>query len=205
MKEANNISKKDLFFSLGQITCILFTIFSLLFNVFYSIILWPLLPNIGVNLLTLLISFILASIILIFSQMLKKPIKITKFSFILLAPILFTAIFVVFNISTVFLKNVWNLYSILIILVLSFVISLIKFYVPIKSFLLKSIIYYILFAIPYFIITLAFGDYGKENQFLIVFAVYTVVYILSNIIVFLIKKHKQKSDNESKEYIKQFK
>lgn len=205
MNKTDSIEKKQIFVSISTLSCVIFTLFSLLFNIFYSIILWPLLPNIAVNLITLLISFILSSIIMIFSIMIKKPFLIKKINFVFFSCILFTSIFVIFNISTVILKDVWNLYSILIILTLSFLISIVKFYVPIKSFIVKSIIYYIMISIPYFIITLAFGNYGAGNNFIIVFAIYTLIFLLCNIIIFTIKGIKKKAENENKQYTKQFK
>ena len=185
--------------------CIMFTVLSLLFNIIYSLMLWPLLPNIGFNLLTLLISFVPALVFVIIKSKLKKPLINTKAKIIYYISFFYTSIFIIFNISTIFFKDVWNLYTILIIFVLSIVISIIRLYLPIKNYLIRAIIYFVVFAIPYFIITLSVEGLGKGNAIIIVFSVYALIYIASSISIYLIIKTREKSSNSKKAYTKMFK
>ncbi|MBQ8545885.1 MAG: hypothetical protein IJ437_02965 [Clostridia bacterium] len=205
MKDNNLTRDSSVLYGFISHCCVIFTIISLVFNCFYSILLWPLLPNIGVNLLTLLISFIPALIILLVRYKLKKPLINTKMKIVYSISVVYSSIFIIFNISTVFFKDVWNLYTILIILLLSIIISIIRYYVPISNYLIKTIIYFIVLAIPYFIITLAFAGLGKGNAIIIVFSVYAVAYIISSVTIFLIIRARAKAENNNKSYKKQFK
>ena len=205
MKKIFYYDKKDIILSIVLISSLLFTFFSLLFNSFYSLILWPLLPNIGANLLIFLVSFVFATAIFLISNKVDRPIIIERINFIYLSTVLYSSIFIIFNISTLLFKDVWNLYTIFIILALSLILSMIKKYVKINNYLLKSLIYYLIISIPYFIITFLFAGYSKGNQIIIVFSIYTIIYVIINIIIFSIIRTKNKLDNEQKQYSKQFK
>ena len=205
MNKTTYIDKKDVAVSIAVLSCILFTLFSLLFNTFYSIILWPLLPNIGVNLFTLLLAFTISAIVFTISYKLKKPIIVTKLNLITVTTVFYSSIFVIFNILTFFFKDVWNFYTILIIFALSFVLTIIKIYVQISNYLLKSLIYYLVISIPYFVITLVFAGYDKGNQIVVVFAIYTLIFIIININSYLLISAKRKRENQNKQYTKQFK
>ena len=205
MNNTTYLNKNEKAVDIAVVTCILFTFFSLIFNVFYSTILWPLLPNIGVNLLTLLLAFIISSVIFVIRYSLKKSPLISKLNLFEITTIFYTTIFIIFNVLTFFIKDVWNLYTILIILALSFALTIIKLYVNISNFLLKSLIYYLIISIPYFIIALVFAGYDKGNQIIIVFATYTIIYAIINISAYLLISAKLKRENESKKYTKQFK
>ena len=89
------------------------------------------LPNIAINYLTLVISIIISLLILLLTVKLKKELIFKKINVIYFISCLYTSIFLVLNVSTVILKNVWNLYTILMILAVSILTGIFKFFVAI--------------------------------------------------------------------------
>ncbi len=205
MKKNAQKEKTNFFLPFVSLTSIFFTIFSLFLNCFYAIFIPTDLPSIGFNLVFLGISILISLIICIINLKFKKNLYYRKLNLIYIFSFINTTVFLLVNLSTIFFKDIWNIFTILMIVALSLIVAIITIYLPIKNYLLKSIIYYVVIAIPYFIITVSFGNYGEGNKLIIVFFVYTIVYTIARIITFIMLKSIKTIENNKKEYSKMFK
>lgn len=190
-------------------TSIIFTFLSLIINSFFAIILIgedinPLL-NIGQNLLLLLLSLIISSIIVIILIKLKKETLYKKIKFIYFTCSLYSIIFLILNFSTMIYKNIWNIFTILILFATSLIITVINVVLPIKKTYIKAILNFIIFSIPYFIIFLCFGGFGKNNKIIITIFVYIIIYSVITVCYYLTKSFLMKLKNNNKKYYNIFK
>ena len=204
MNISTNKMKYEIIFSILSFASLIFLPISLFFNSFNAFFTSADLMSIGFNLVCLGISFLLSAVITIIKYKLKKPLC-KKLLPIYVISCFYSLIFIIVNVSTLLFKDIWNIYTIYILLALSIVVSLILLYLPLKNYLVRSLIYYIVIAIPYFIITLVFGNYGDDNSEIIVFFVYTIAYTVARIIAFIILKSNNNIENNKKEYSKMFK
>lgn len=193
-------------------TSLIFTLFSLLINCFFEILYIGseyTLPNMGVNFITYLVSLVLSgvisTIIVVICYKHKKQYFPKQMMLLYYASNLYTFLFLSLNLSTLALKNIWNIWTILLLAVLSFAVSIVHYFVKIKSSFLKSVIYFILFGIVYFIITLYFGDFGQGHKLLIIIAIFLLSFALISTILHLINKALYNNENANKKYDKIFK
>lgn len=200
--------KNKVIFSIIFNSCILFTLFSILTNTFFAILYigedGTNLPNIGINYLILVISVIISLLVLLLLVKLKKDLVIKRINVLYFICCLYTSIFLVLNVSTVILKNVWNIYTILMILAVSILTGIVKFFIPINK-LLKAIIYFCIYAVPYFIISIHFGGFGKGNMLIVLITVYLLAFALIYAITQLINSLLKQQNNHNQKYEKLFK
>lgn len=196
--------KNKAIFSIIFNSCILFTLFSILTNAFFAILYigedGTKLPNIGINYLIFVISLIVSLLVLLLLIKLKRDLISNKINIVYFICCLYTSVFLVLNVSTVIVKNVWNIYTILMILAISVLTGIVKFFVPINK-ILKAIIYFCIYAVPYFIISIHFGGFGKGNMLIVLITIYllafAVIYAISQIVgAFLNQKTNQTKDYE---------
>lgn len=162
------------------------------------------LPAIGVNFLLLLIAYIIALIIAFIVYKLKKPYVIERLNFIYLSATLFTYIFLVLNLSTVILKGIWCEETIFSILATSILTAVIKFFLKIPYFI-KVTLNFVLFGIPFFVISVFLGEFGKENKIMILIFVYILIFAIVTAVISVIKAISKKHENDFSEYSKMFK
>lgn len=182
-------------------SCISFTIISLLINLFFHLMFindeGTNLPNIGITFTVLLVSLIIATAIALLLIKLKKELIISKIYVIYYITCLFTSLFIVLNLSTVVIKNIWNIYTILMIFLASVFVGIVKYLIPINQ-IFKAILYFFIYAVPYFVIVVKFAGYGQGNKLIIVITLYVVffalVYSFIQITKTIIRKHKNKSE-----------
>ena len=188
---------------------VIFTLLTVLINSFFAVLyidedINPLL-NIGQNLLLLLISAIISLILALLLNKFKKNIIFEKIKLIYFSCSLYLVIFILTNLVTIVYKNIWNIFTILIIFVTSILASIANTLLPIKKSYIKAIINFFLFAIPYFIICLSFGNYGQNNRIIILMSVYLLSYTIITTAYFVTKSQINKHKNEKKEYYRLFK
>jgi hypothetical protein len=74
------------------------------------------------------------------------------------------------------------------ILAISVLTGIVKFFVPINK-ILKAIIYFCIYAVPYFIISIHFGGFGKGNMLIVLITIYllafAVIYAISQILMLI--------------------
>ncbi len=204
--------KNRIFYPFVFNASLIFTILSLFINSFFEILFIGAentLPNMGVNFITYIVSMVLSAIIstiiVVICYKHKKQYFPKKMMLLYYASNIYTFLFLSINLSTLALKNIWNIWTILLLFVLSFAVSIVHYFVKIKSFLLKSTIYFILFGIVYFIITLYFGNYGHGHKLLIVIAIYLLSFAFISTVLYLINKVLYNNENANKKYDKIFK
>ncbi len=200
-------SSENGIFSLIIKSCTFFMILSFLLCVSTSIVLESTInfPNVVANLIVIGASILLSIITNIIKARQKKAFLNAKLYTLYLASIVYLFLYIFYYIFAIFNQEIRSIYSIISILGACLVFSLVEIYVPLKNHLLKSIIYFIVFAIPYFISTLLIANYGKGNNFFVVFAIYFIVYSIIYITYYLIHQCIRKQNNENKEYKQMFK
>ncbi len=190
-------------------SCIIFTPLSLIVNAMFAILFigdeGTHLPSIAINLLFLIISLIASLFIILIQFKLKKPYISSKIYLLYFICSLYTITFITVNLSTILLKNIWNIYTILIIFAVSIISGMIKAIIPIKSFLFKLFLYFILYAIPYFFISIKFGNFGENNMIIVLISVYIGSFAIISLAIYIIKSILSQNTNNNKEYQNLFK
>ena len=97
-------------------------------------------------------------------------------------------------------ENFWNGYTLLILLLFSIIASILILKLKIKSYLVASIVNFFIIGIFYYIIYVVKAGYTKGNALLVSLGIYSVVYIISAVIYYLITQNKRKKENSEKAY-----
>ena len=203
----NKTLVKDIFL----LTCYIFAPISLILNIILGITIGKSsLLSIGGIFLILLISFTVSSFLVVIRD---KGFNFTKKSKILsLSMCFFTCISFVINAFVQLfalsvelpIKNLWNIYSILLILAFSFCISVCISWLKTQNIILKILIYFFLIGIFYFLLTVTIGSLAIGNTLFIFLGIYILVYALITAAYLLIVRRKRKIELEKKPYQKQF-
>lgn len=187
---------------------IIFTVLSILATLLFTVLFWGIegtqLPSIGVNFALLLISYISAILLSLLLFKLKKPYITEKINVIYLSATIFTYFFLAVNLSTVQFKNIWCEGTIFAILAVSILTSVIKYLLKIPYFA-KIILNFVLFAIPYFLVSVLLGNFGEGNKMMILIFVYLLLFAIVTTIISVIKIVISKHKNETTSYSKMFK
>lgn len=200
-------STKYLWLSILFNTCLIFTVGSFILSLLTSAILTSAasIPNVKVNIITLVASVAISIIIAIICAIRKRAFLSLKINFLYLYSISYTILFIIYyafvSISS-FVKP--SIFSILTILCVSLLFAIFEVYVNIKSALIKALIYLIVFSIPY--LTVVFiSNLAEGNKIFIIIAIYLVSFILIYLIYFICTLIWHKHTNETKDYTKLFK
>lgn len=199
--------KLSIFVPLMKYTCLYFLISSLFLNLltffmFLSdglhelLLLWA-------NLIVFWVCFIAGAIVVLIknkSNKLNNTIDLLSF-----ATFLYTIEFLGINIIGSFLGKIWTIYTILLILAFSFLISLLKNIMKFKNYFLHALVYFFVLGIFYSLVVLTIAGYGSGNAIIIVVGIYSIAYIICALIYFFIKKRKEENENSKKQYTSQFK
>lgn len=101
-------------------------------------------------------------------------------------------------------NKLWNVFSVVITLAFSIVISALIIYFKPKSTVAFLITYFFVIGIFYYLLTITFGGLGNGNRIIITLAIYIVTYTLIALAYLLVKAKKHAKQRDSKTYQKQF-
>ncbi len=187
---------------------IAFTVLSILCTLFFTLLFWgedgTHLPSIGVNFALLLISYIAALLLSLLLYKLKKCYISEKINVIYFSATLFTYLFLTINVSTAVFKNIWSVATIFSILAVSIITAVIKYLLKIP-FWVKVILNFVLFAVPYFVVSVYLGGFGSENKIMILIFVYLLIFAIVTTVIGIIKSVISKQQNSTENYSKMFK
>ena len=177
--------------------CITFTPFSFIINFICGV-------SITVNtLLQLWAGILIFALCFIFAlvRMLVKKVNYKKsgtnyFSYF------YTAIYFIINIFVLAVEgtNLWNLFSLLLLVPYSAIMASLMRFMKINSFLLREIIYYAVSITAFLLLTSVIGDYNQGYTTMILFGTFTLVFTIGAFIYFLIKRSIAQAENEDKAY-----
>ncbi len=195
----NKLFLKTLFTS-----CFLFTICSFIINftvwIFSSnnqsrmLIIWA-------NLLILLVCFII-SFFTVHKNSKKNNASSNKLKFTYIAGIIYTLSFFAVNSFQYIIKkeNFWNGYTLIILLIFGITSSILILKVKFKNYFASSLFNFFCIGIFYYTVFVIKANFSKGNSLIIVLGAYTMVYISSAVIYYLISKNRQQKHNAQKEY-----
>ena len=191
------------------LSCLIFAPISIILNAISAIAVGPkVLLKVGtILILFLLIVFVVSIIILLKSDRIKK--LENKKNVFIYSSLFYTGFSVIINIIAWLMQseksgNLWNIYTIITLLIFSIVISLVIRYLRTNSIVLSSIVYLIVTAVPYFVILVGITEFFKGAKVFIPIGIYLLIYGIT-VTAFAVKKYKkiEKELNE-KPYEKQF-
>lgn len=165
--------------------------------------------KIGGMLLILIISFIISAFIVILKDEPPKFIQVKLLSY---GTGFYTVISLILNIFVQIIAStidshpnkLWNVFSAIITLVFSIVISALIIYFKPKSIAVILTVYFFVIGIFYYLLTITFGGLGNGNRIIITLSIYIASFALISAICLLIKAKKAKKQRDSKPYQKQF-
>ena len=202
-KESTKLSL-DLTFIL---TSICFGVLSLIFN-FLSLLgtSYNSLLVIWANLLVLLPSVLFGYLISRAISKKNSVCNIKRFAGILPTSIYFISFFSLNLLPFINNKlgSLWNIYTIVILLVNSMIFFIILHFLCEKPFWLKAILSFITFGISYMLIVVLLGNFNQGNQILTVIAIYLLLFALVCTICYIIRSILKSKENTKKKYTKQF-
>ena len=188
---------KPNFLSILTLSCIIFTPLSFLISVVYGLAFTPKnvlqLPGFAV---IFPITFIIALIIVFLKEINYKKTPIGCFSCTYTALTFILSTFVMFVSGT----TLWSLYSVLLITGYSLIVTLIRKFIKLKSYLLTTVIYYAASVISFLILIAPIGGYSTGNQVMLSLGIFTACYAVASMSYFLFKRSMQKCDNEDMDY-----
>ena len=197
---------KEKFLKAIQLDCLFFLIANLIFNIISVLTTSTTthLLKIGVSLIILLICTIISFLIVFFKK--KKTKEITIFEKIIYnLGIYYTIFSILTNIFAYIFEedNFWDIYTILIILAFSAIISLSNAFVKINSFLLSSITHFFVCGIFYYIVFVVKASL-KGSNILISVAIYLLIFIISSVIYYFVFERKKKEAEKEISYTNMF-
>ena len=191
------------------LSCLIFAPISIILNAISAIAVGPkVLLKVGtILILFLLIVFVVSIIILLKSDRIKK--LENKKNIFIYSSLFYTGFSVIINIIAWLMQseksgNLWNIYTIITLLIFSIAISFVIRYLRTNSIVLSSIVYLIVTAVPYFVILIGITEFFKGAKVFIPIGIYLFIYGIT-VTAFAVKKYKktEKELNE-KPYEKQF-
>ena len=96
--------------------------------------------------------------------------------------------------------SLWKIESSILILIYSAIFAYFYYYLKIKSYLKKTIIYYALSLTSFLILTVAFAKYNSGNTVVLLLSIFSIVFIIIAVIIYYVKKAFQRFENEEKPY-----
>ena len=184
--------------SISIFACVLYAISTFVLNIFLS--LNSVVLEVWANLLIFCLLFIVSTIIV-----LTKKVSIKSF-ILKTTTILYTVLSFILNITFAITASLsmWHWTTIVLLAVYSVAISLMLVFLKINSYLIRTLIYYVVSYICFFILTNVIGGYTAGNLTIILFGIFALSYIAGSIIFFYIKRSFLQIENEEQEYKKQF-
>jgi hypothetical protein len=100
--------------------------------------------------------------------------------------------------------SLWKLSTILLIFGYAALTSLLMEFLKIKSYLLRTLIYFVISLVFFLIMTILIANYTEGNTEMLLFLFFTIFYFFCSVIYYNIKRSAESLDNEEKTYKKQF-
>ncbi|MBE6673688.1 MAG: hypothetical protein E7596_01120 [Ruminococcaceae bacterium] len=182
------------------LSCVVYAPTSILINLVCSLTLNEKLLQAWANLIIFAISFIIGLFLyFLFHVSANNPIiNYSATIYTIISFIINTFVFIIED------GKVWTKYSIILILCYSLIIALTIRYLKIKSYLIKSLIYYALSLASFLILTVVIAGYNTGNLVMIFIGSFTIFYVISSVTYFYVKRSFASYENEEKAYKRQF-
>lgn len=202
---------RKLLLNLFFFTSILFAPITFICNLLIGIIVGEsFFLKIGGMFLILIVSFIISAFVVILKD--EPPKFIQNIKLLPYSAGFYTVISLILNIFVQIIANtidshpnkLWNIFSVIITLAFSVIISALILYFKPKSISVLLTVYFFVIGIFYYLLTITFGGLGNGNRIIITLSIYIAAFALISAICLLIKAKKAKKQRDSKPYQKQF-
>ena len=179
------------------LACIIFTPFSFIINFICGVsITASTLLQLWAGILIFSLCFIFALIMMLVKKVNYKKSAINYCSY------LYTSIYFIINIFVMAVEgtSLWNLYSLLLLVPYSVIMAILMQKLKLNSYLLRALIYYTLSVTSFLILTSAIGNYNQGYTTIILFASFTLAFVLCAFVYFFIKRSMAQAENDDKVY-----
>ena len=178
--------------------CVIYSIFNVIFS--FLLTRRNVVLEVWANLLIYTLIFIVSAIVVLSKKLVLK-------SFILKAStVIYTVLSVILNIVFAIISSIsmWHWTTVVLLVVYSIAVSLLLAYLKLNSYLLRTLIYYVISIASFYLLTNVIGGYTAGNTTIMLFGIFTLTYIVGSVIYFYIKRSFFAIENEEQEYKKQF-
>lgn len=192
--------KENLPISILILSCVLYAPTSILINLICSVTLHGKLLQAWANLIIFAITLI-AALFIYFSFRIRAKNFIIK-----RASTIYTSISFIFNTFVFIIENgkIWTYDSIILILLYSVITAVLMKFLVIKSYLIKTFLYYVISLTSFLLLTVGIAGYNSGNHVMIFIGSFTIFYVVSSITYFYVKRSFASYENEEKVYKRQF-
>lgn len=198
MKE--KVSSNKFILHILAIACVFYLPCTLFINLICHFVLNGRLLQAWANLIVFFIVFIFALILNIKTKFLIKNGIIRNIGYI------YSILSFSINLLVFILEDgkMWTILSMLLILLYSIIASILLQYLKIGNYLVRSLIYYVVSIVSFMILTVGIAKYTEGNSTMLLFGIFTIVYIIIAIVYFYIKRSFYSYENKEKAYKRQF-
>ena len=152
------------------------------------------------NMILFFICFVIALIVNFKSKFEIKHIILKNIGYI------YTIISFAVNLVVYIIEDgkLWKISTMLLIFSYSVVVAILLKYLKIKSYLVSTLIYYCVSLSSFMILTVGIAKYTTGNSTMLLFGIFTIVYVIVSIIYYFVKRSFLSFENEEKSYKRQF-
>ena len=203
------MENKKLISQMLAFTCVLFAPLTAITDILIGVIVSKTsLLSLGATFLLLIVDFAISAFLIILRE--NPPMILEKSKFFSYSCFFYTILSVLLKVSVTIVnlskKLIWNttVYSVILVLIFSFVISACILFFNSKSMALKITVYFLVIGIFYYLLTVTIGALDIGNNLILILSTYIIAFTIITVILLLIKSRKKNKARESMPYQKQF-
>jgi hypothetical protein len=200
---------KNFFGDISALACLIFAPITLILNILNALVEGPkVLMKLGtIYVLLLLIIFMVSIIVLVKSNRIKR--LENKRNLLIYSTTIYTVISITVNTIAWMLQsaksgNLWNIYTIITLVIFSVTISAVMLYSKKCGLTSKFVLYFLVTAIPYFVILVGITGFFSGATVLIPIGIYLLIYGVTVTVITVNKSKKTEKELNEKPYEKQF-
>jgi hypothetical protein len=200
---------KNFFSDIVALACLIFAPITLILNIINAVVEGPkILMKLGtIYVLLLLIIFVVSIIVLVKANRIKK--LENKKNLLIYSTTVYTITSITVNTVAWLLQSVksgdlWNIYTIITLTIFSIAISAVMLYSKKCGLTSKFVLYFLVTAIPYFVILVGITGFFSGATVLIPIGIYLLIYGVTVTAIAVTKSKKTEKELNEKPYEKQF-
>jgi hypothetical protein len=200
---------KNFFSDIVALACLIFAPITLILNIINAVVEGPkILMKLGtIYVLLLLIIFIVSIIVLVKTNRIKK--LENKKNLLIYSTTVYTITSITVNTVAWLLQSVksgdlWNIYTIITLTIFSIAISAVMLYSKKCGLTSRFVLYFLVTAIPYFVILVGITGFFSGATVLIPIGIYLLIYGVTVTVITVNKSKKTEKELNEKPYEKQF-
>ena len=182
------------------LSCVIYTPITIIINLLCHLMLHGAMLKIWANLIVFGVSALIASIAFFAKKVKIKDLIVSRTAWIytILSFLINTFVYIIWE------GYLWKIWTIILLFSYALIVSVLMKILKIKNYLIRTLIYYALSLGAFLTMTLAIADYDSGNSAMLLFAFFTVFYIVSSFLFYFVRRSFLAYENEEKEYKRQF-